>query len=461
MTAELTAVAAEAAVELTAGSNDSDDVRCFEVAENVQYDREGTVIVQGMNPAKITNGINGYLRQEFRELEILNEITRQRFEGQLPEEVSGINRRELIVNYRSWAGHANEPAGMHPALQWVGKEPQFPMRPVTMGKWDLVGGDKPKDKLKKSKDSPMSISTDGKRKAEGQNEQNIAKRRKISASPAPRGMLWDAEDYSCAYDALFTCLRNIWIDHDSRWSIRFASVGQWMGILAQGFVKTSKKTGTLENARDVVRHKITAQYPAQFPTGSEFTYLDNLTQVMFKERYWGTRTTKCAKCQRVQQCEPDYLCTKDVYKKEHLRTRYKSEYSLSHWLMSEKIGPGNTVCEGCGSNTVTFIVPTVAPPILYFGIDDTNIRIDHTLRLLVGDEPVTYMLRGVLYAGGNHFTSRIVTESGDIWYHDGIETGSKLITEGNLHTKTAKFLNTCIQNDYCRLVAGAIYARAD
>ncbi|KAK6966358.1 hypothetical protein R3P38DRAFT_3155434 [Favolaschia claudopus] len=43
---------------------------------------DGTVIVQGMNPARITNGINGYLRQdsEFRELEVLNEITRQRFE---------------------------------------------------------------------------------------------------------------------------------------------------------------------------------------------------------------------------------------------------------------------------------------------------------------------------------------------------------------------------------------------
>jgi hypothetical protein len=45
---------------------------------------EGTVILQGMHPWKITKGINGFLRQEFRELELLNEITRQRYEGELP-----------------------------------------------------------------------------------------------------------------------------------------------------------------------------------------------------------------------------------------------------------------------------------------------------------------------------------------------------------------------------------------
>ncbi|KAJ6489134.1 hypothetical protein C8R45DRAFT_1053351 [Mycena sanguinolenta] len=40
----------------------------------------GTIIRQGADYSKITKGINGYLHQEFRELEILNEITRLRYE---------------------------------------------------------------------------------------------------------------------------------------------------------------------------------------------------------------------------------------------------------------------------------------------------------------------------------------------------------------------------------------------
>jgi len=35
----------------------------------------GTIIVQGFNPKIVTGGASGYLRQEFRELEILDEIT--------------------------------------------------------------------------------------------------------------------------------------------------------------------------------------------------------------------------------------------------------------------------------------------------------------------------------------------------------------------------------------------------
>ncbi|KAJ6474558.1 hypothetical protein DFH09DRAFT_883921, partial [Mycena vulgaris] len=37
---------------------------------------DGTVIVQGLNVAKIASDISGYLRQELRELKILDEITR-------------------------------------------------------------------------------------------------------------------------------------------------------------------------------------------------------------------------------------------------------------------------------------------------------------------------------------------------------------------------------------------------
>ena len=39
----------------------------------------GTLIIQGFDPQRITGGHSGYLRQEFRELELLDEITRLRY----------------------------------------------------------------------------------------------------------------------------------------------------------------------------------------------------------------------------------------------------------------------------------------------------------------------------------------------------------------------------------------------
>jgi len=49
----------------------------------------GTCILQGFDPGKITGGATGSLRQEFWELELLDDITKLRFEGKLPESVIG------------------------------------------------------------------------------------------------------------------------------------------------------------------------------------------------------------------------------------------------------------------------------------------------------------------------------------------------------------------------------------
>ena len=50
---------------------------------------EGTVIIQGFNPSKITCGAHGSLRQEFRELELMDEITQLKFYDKLPLSING------------------------------------------------------------------------------------------------------------------------------------------------------------------------------------------------------------------------------------------------------------------------------------------------------------------------------------------------------------------------------------
>jgi hypothetical protein len=49
-----------------------------------------TVILQGFSSERITSGIGGYLRQEFRELEMLNDITKLKYMNELPEKISGL-----------------------------------------------------------------------------------------------------------------------------------------------------------------------------------------------------------------------------------------------------------------------------------------------------------------------------------------------------------------------------------
>ncbi|KAJ6619606.1 hypothetical protein B0H10DRAFT_1946658 [Mycena sp. CBHHK59/15] len=62
--------------------NNSKNHHNYYVALSQGYTAEGTAIIQGFDPKKITSGISGHLRQEFRELELLDEITRLRYENQ-------------------------------------------------------------------------------------------------------------------------------------------------------------------------------------------------------------------------------------------------------------------------------------------------------------------------------------------------------------------------------------------
>ena len=45
--------------------------------------------MQSLQPSVITGGCSGWLRQEFRDLEILDEITRLAFHSQLVPEING------------------------------------------------------------------------------------------------------------------------------------------------------------------------------------------------------------------------------------------------------------------------------------------------------------------------------------------------------------------------------------
>jgi hypothetical protein len=104
----------------------------------------GTIIVQSFEPGKITKGTTGFLRQELRELELLDEITKMRYEGTIPDSanVNGHIRNILISQFRKWKGVNYVPANVHPAITWSVSNP-FPLSPpINDATWSIVHKDK-------------------------------------------------------------------------------------------------------------------------------------------------------------------------------------------------------------------------------------------------------------------------------------------------------------------------------
>ena len=69
----------------------------------------GTALVQDFSKKKITRGISGWLSQEFRELNVLEEITWLRYENGLPENIFSPLQNPAVRAYYLWMkGAAND-----------------------------------------------------------------------------------------------------------------------------------------------------------------------------------------------------------------------------------------------------------------------------------------------------------------------------------------------------------------
>ena len=91
-------------------------------------------------------------------------------------------------------------------------------------------------------------------------------------SSSPDGLIWDGGNYSCAYDALFTVLFEIWSSDTKLWTRRFKEINQHhLKSLSANFKKYLNGQTSFETARDTIRHGQHSQNPAQFPYGTRGT----------------------------------------------------------------------------------------------------------------------------------------------------------------------------------------------
>src|ERR1700692_1849096 len=100
-------------------------------------------------------------------------------------------------------------------------------------------------------------------------------------SSSPSGLIWDSNNYSCAYDSLFTVLYEIWSNDTKVWARRFKEINQHhLKSLSVCFKKYMNGQATFETARDTIRHELHSQSPAQFPYGTRGTSVSTLASAI-------------------------------------------------------------------------------------------------------------------------------------------------------------------------------------
>ena len=104
-------------------------------------------------------------------------------------------------------------------------------------------------------------------------------------------------------------------------------------------------------------------------------------------------------------------------------------------------------CATC--NEKLLIIKKFAFPLPFIALDFSGqiIHIDATFTVSISNVETSYKLCGIIYFGDAHYTARVISDSGMVWFHDGIATGQELLYEGVLNQNENISLNNCEGKD--------------
>ncbi|KAH6885993.1 hypothetical protein BKA70DRAFT_1123454, partial [Coprinopsis sp. MPI-PUGE-AT-0042] len=391
-------------------------------------DAKGTVILQSFDVSKITGGISGYLRQEFRETMILDKITELRYRKELPPNVRGALPDTLAEWHPSLAldiGESFVPNDNHSYLwnersdsEWTidyeerkrrQREQVAEARHLKAASSALHVG-KPVDgppadtlqSLKRKRAISVNSGFDSglpslKRARDGNTSV-------VEQVPVPVGFIWDHVNYSCAYDAIFTILYSIWNKEPQMWGPRFHSLGPFMAHVAHWFDKIQPLT--LEQVHDEIRQSLMAAYPDLFPQGRHLTSMEHLLGKLLGDVEVAHTILKCPTCA--------LTIDDDLFSLSQLTTLYSN-----YWLHNQMY----CTC-GPDSRMDSLLVRTREISIVVMEVVDRRMQLEPKISLKTSEnKEIQLTLQGLIYLGNAHFSSRIIDLEGRIWHHDGATTG--------------------------------------
>jgi hypothetical protein len=460
----------------------------------------GTIIIQGFDARIITGGASGYLRQEFRELELLDKITKLQYENKLPNYIHETTRNAIIQQFQTWKGISYIPKGVHSAIRWNQSDPMHIHKSVINSPWQIIQNTKAKQQANKIPSSNLQnfvaaqgsipvtvnstimspnnnkckhalqlevtifckskkqkldhhISTIGPPNIHFSNKKHQLESSEMFENPKPKkklkpndiyngltipcGLMWDSQNYSCAYDALFTILLSIWHENPQRCKGQFKNINEILNLLAAGFFKANEQKITLENARNKVRYILNQKYPESFPYGQTGTSVNDLVDLLFKpNNVLACSILKCIECD-------NKTITNDHRTSYVIHSPSTFTGTTTTYFNKILLDPQLNRCTLCNGKINKITQFHRIPPLLIMTMNNAKLDISKKMKLHVSTISANYELKGIVYLGEFHFTSRIITSDYKVWFHDGRVTARTCYEEGLLSDFNKTDLLTC------------------
>ena len=405
----------------------------------------GTVLLQPFNKKKIIGGCSGFLRQEFRELEILDHITKLHYLDQLDNNIKGVDRNSLILSFLKYSKTVNISSNVHPAIRWQSEEILHSHLDIQLPSWQIIKKSQ-KSKTKKSPDSEQNVL---KRKIELQSIENTSSKKfKLDTSidmtsnkiqnyktitnsktykmqmqtvilnSQPLGLRWNENDWSCAYDSLFFIIFNTFLLSNNHWKFSFHSINDKTYHISNLLYSFQNNGGITEIIRDNIRSILHYENPTWFPYGQIGTSVACVALALFNN-------------QHIRNYLPTYSFP---IVHEIIYSGYLN--SIFNFINNSFLSYTSHI----HSQDISFTNCNIYPPLIIISFTDINISIDK--KFILNNSQLCKLV-GIVYHGHNHFISRLMLRNDAVWCHDGIHNAGIPIHETNLTNMNINDLWTC------------------
>ncbi|KAI9064619.1 hypothetical protein FKP32DRAFT_1569567 [Trametes sanguinea] len=400
----------------------------------------GTLILDSFDMRKIRGGASTGLRTEYRELELLDEITALRETNALPAHVSGQTRGALLKTFTAWKGVRYVPRHVHSALDWS-SAPESELTPpmnTERREWlkrSIVYRDEADAKDTNRAQRPSKRPAEDWVPSQPKRPRNataydvdvaFASQESALEPPSRAGLVWDTLNWSCAFDSILTVLFNIFVDRGCSWLAELAPGNLLMEVVRPRFQTALSQPHTLHELRDLLRHILFAADAARFPRyGESLVAVSDIFVCLF------TCASPYAQAKLTCEfCSAESLHLTDMCKSYQwsmtpaMWTTYKnsvddiSTQTFVHFMLNSGF---HIHCPTCRTlNQVTTSLSSapslliLEPPASYDAL-----HADLTVTAPVEGRIRTWRLVGIIYFGWQHFTARYIDKEDRVWYHDG------------------------------------------
>lgn len=192
---------------------------------------------------------------------------------------------------------------------------------------------------------------------------------------------------------------------------------------------------TLEEAGDDLRLHLHNVNEIEFPVvatenGTDIFQL--CIEMLMQPELSMTHTVMCTKCDIVLTSEPKNMvmwhCVPANWKKSAYTSGSYRYASLQSWIPVMLKQPLRKKCSQCQGNLEGHTTYHEFPSFIAFEVGRVSLKFDTVITL----QEQKYRLCGIIYHGGFHFTSRIISDDGSVLRYDGMNNRGTCQYEGQL-----------------------------